>query len=120
MQDFRKLMVWQKSYALTLEVYRATKDFPKEELYSLTNQIRRASSSVPANIAEGCGRFTDSEFLKYLDIAMGSASELDCYLMLSHDLGYLPPERYNFLQEAVVEVKKMLTVLILKIRNEKQ
>jgi four helix bundle protein len=75
MQDFKSLKVWEKAHGLTLEIYRYTKDFPKEELYSLTNQLRRAASSVPANIAEGCGKQTKADFANFLNIALGSANE---------------------------------------------
>ena len=77
MKDFRQLQVWEKSHQLALGVYKATQDFPKEELYGLTSQIRRASTSIPTNIAEGCGRGTDPEFARFLQIAMGSASETE-------------------------------------------
>ena len=86
MQDFRDLKVWQKSHQLTLEVYRSTATFPREELYGLTSQIRRASSSIPANIAEGCGRNSPNELRRFLEIAMGAASELEYHLLLARDL----------------------------------
>jgi four helix bundle protein len=117
-QDFRKLQVWQKSYQMALDVYRITRSFPKEEMYGLTSQMRRAAVSVPANIAEGCGRFTDAELLRFLDISMGSASELDTYLMLCRDLEYLDPGIQTPLAEKAAEVKRMLTALILKIRPQ--
>jgi four helix bundle protein len=117
-QDFRKLKVWQKSYELTVEIYRVTRAFPKDELYSLTNQMRRAAISIPANIAEGCGRYTETELVRFLDIAMGSASELDCYLQLSRDLEYLSNDGYTSFESKIVEVKRMLTALILKIRRQ--
>src|SRR5882724_7541397 len=90
MKDFRNLKVWRKSYDLTLMVYRATRSFPKDEQFALTSQIRRAASSIPANIAEGCCRNGDAEFARFLYIAMGSASELECHLLLARDLGYVP------------------------------
>jgi len=83
MKDFRELKVWEKAHQLTLEVYKATTIFPKDELYGLTSQIRRACASIPANIAEGCGRRGDAEFARFLGIAMGSASELDYHLLLA-------------------------------------
>jgi four helix bundle protein len=86
MKDFRTLQVWQKSHALTLHVYGLTWTFPKEELFGLTSQIRRASSSIPANIAEGCGRGSDGDFQRFLQIAFGSVSELDYHLILARDL----------------------------------
>jgi four helix bundle protein len=93
--DFRKLQVWHRAHKLTLDVYRATSAFPKEELYGLTNQLRRASASIGANIAEGCGRNTDAELARYLGIAVGSANELDYHLLLARDLGYLQPAAYE-------------------------
>jgi len=89
MKDFRDLKVWHKAHELTLAVYKATGDFPKEELYGLTSQIRRCSVSIAANIAEGCGKCGGAEFNRYLLMASGSASELDYHLLLAHDLKYL-------------------------------
>ncbi|MBI1854633.1 MAG: four helix bundle protein, partial [Chloroflexi bacterium] len=83
MKDFRQLKVWEKSHALTLAIYKATEQFPKQELYALTNQIQRAAVSVPANIAEGCGKNTDAELARYFQIAMGSSSELEYLLLLA-------------------------------------
>src|SRR5882724_1773691 len=113
MKDFRNLKVWQKSYELTLMVYRATRSFPKEEQFALTSQIRRAASSVPANIAEGCCRNGDAEFARFLYIAMGSASELQCHLLLGRDLGFMPAAASQSLESNVSEVKRMLSSLIL-------
>jgi four helix bundle protein len=115
MKDFRDLKVWHKGHQLTLDVYRITGGFPKEERYGLTSQIRRASSSVPANIAEGCGRGGDGELYRFLQIAMGSASELEYHLLLAHDLTYLPETDYARLNVDVVEVKRMLASLIKKL-----
>ncbi|MGA9994068.1 MAG: four helix bundle protein, partial [Pyrinomonadaceae bacterium] len=89
MRDFREFKVWVKSHDLTLEVYKVTAAFPKEELYGLTSQIRRASASIPANIAEGCGRSGNPELCRFLQISMGSASELEYHLLLAHDLKFL-------------------------------
>ena len=90
MKDFRNLKVWEKSHQLALAVYKATSTFPRHELYGLTSQIRRACASIPANIAEGCGRSGDAELARFLQIAMGSASELEYHLLLARDLGFLP------------------------------
>ncbi len=111
MQDFRKLKVWQKAHELALAIYRATAKFPKEELYGLTSQIRRASVSIPTNIAEGCGRSTDSEFARFLQIAMGSAFETEYELLLSLDLGFLAKEEYSKLDDATQETKSMIIAL---------
>ncbi len=89
MKDFRHLKVWQKSHELTLAVYKATSLFPPDELYGLRSQIRRSCASIPANIAEGCGRNADGDFARFLQIAMGSASELEYHLLLVRDLNLL-------------------------------
>ena len=117
MQDFRNLKVWEKAHQLTLEIYRITKEFPKEELFGLTSQARRAASSIPANIAEGCCRKTNGDFGRFLQIALGSASELDYHLLLSRDLKLLNPTNYEPLWNAVTEVKRMLTALLQKVAN---
>lgn len=111
MQDFRKLKVWQKAHEHALAVYRATATFPREELYGLTSQIRRASISIPTNIAEGCGRSTDSEFARFLQIAMGSAFETEYELLLALDLGLLAKDEYSQLDSATQEIKRMIIAL---------
>jgi four helix bundle protein len=118
MKDFRQLKVWEKSHQLALAVYKATKEFPKEELYGLTSQIRRASMSIPTNIAEGCGRNTDAEFARFLQIAMGSASETEYQLLLSHDLGFINKEQYDKLNLDVTEIKRMIDSLLKTLRAE--
>ena len=117
MKDFRDLQVWEKAHALTLAVYRATASFPPQEMYGLTSQIRRAAASVPANIAEGCGRQGDSELARFLQIAMGSASELEYHLLLSRDLDLLEMASYEALESGVIEVKRMLASLLKKLRS---
>ena len=119
MRDFRQLKVWRKAHELTLATYRATRSFPKEELYGLTSQIRRACASIPANVAEGCGRTGGAEFARFLNIAMGSASELEYHLLLSNDLGLLDGKRHLELSAGVVEVKRMLTGFIQKLSEKK-
>ncbi len=116
MKDFRELKVWQKAHELSLSIYRATVAFPKEELYGLTAQMRRACTSIATNIAEGCGRGSDADFAHFLQIAMGSASETEYHLLLSRDLGYLPEDRYLPLQECLQEVKKMISSLLKTLR----
>ena len=116
MQDFRDLKVWEKAHYVTLGVYKASATFPKDELYGLTNQIRRSSVSVPSNIAEGCGRSGDPDFARFLQIAMGSASELEYQLLLAHDLGFMNSTKYKTLVNQVIEVKRMLSVLLQKLR----
>ena len=119
MKDFRQLKVWEKSHQLALAVYKVTAKFPKEELYGLTSQIRRASMSIPTNIAEGCGRNTDAEFARFLQIAMGSASETEYQLLLSHDLGFLTKAQYDPLNTDVTEIKRMLASLLKTLRADR-
>ncbi|MBW4580518.1 MAG: four helix bundle protein [Tildeniella nuda ZEHNDER 1965/U140] len=119
MKDFRELKVWQKSHQTTLDVYRLTNCFPKDELYGLTSQARRASASIAANIAEGCGRGTDADFARFLQMAMGSASELEYHLLLACDLGFLDHLKHQALISEVTEVKRMLTALIQKLKADR-
>jgi len=119
MKDFKKQKVWQKSHQLTLDIYKATSNFPREELYGLTNQIRRACISIPANIAEGCGRSSEADFSRFLQIAMGSATELEYHLLLSHDLGILNDIDYENLSRETIEVKQMLTSFIKKLKADR-
>ena len=116
MQNFKSLKVWQKSHELTLAIYKATANFPKDELYGLTSQIRRACASVAANIAEGCGRTGKAELARFLQVAMGSASELEYHLLLAHDLGLLRDGEYKLLENQAVELKRMLSSFISKLR----
>ena len=116
MGDFRNLRVWQRAHQLTLDVYGETRAFPKDERYRLTNQLRRAAASIPANIAEGCGRNGDTELARFLIIARGSASELDYLLLLAHDLGYLKPPRYEPLAADVHGISRMLTNFVDRLR----
>ena len=118
MRDFRGLKVWQKSYRLTLDAYKAFRQFPRHELYGITSQIRRAAASIPANIAEGCGRSSAAELARFVQIAMGSASELEFHLLLAHDLDLLSQDNYGPLSQQVVEVKRMLTSLWQRLTAE--
>ncbi|HEV2116751.1 MAG TPA: four helix bundle protein [Terriglobales bacterium] len=118
MQNFRNLKVWQKAHQLTLGVYRCTRCFPKEELYGLTSQMRRCSCSVASNIAEGCGRGGDADMGRFLQIAMGSASELEYQLLLSHDLGLVRESDHKVLASQATEVKRMLTSLLRKLKAD--
>ncbi len=118
MQDFRNLKVWQKSHALTLEIYQATEYFPTPELYGLTTQIRRSCASIPANIAEGCGRNSDAEFARFLKIAMGSACELEYHLLFARDLQFLNNSDYVKLDKGTTEIKQMLATLIKKLKAD--
>lgn len=116
MQNYKDLRVWSKSHELTLKVYSLTKSFPKDEIYALTSQLRRASSSIPANIAEGCGKNTANDFARFLNISLGSANETEYFILLSKDLGYLAIEDYDALNKLINEIKAMLIVLIQKVR----
>jgi len=118
-QDFRRLQVWRKSHDLVLAVYESTRRFPKEELYGLTSQMRRAAVSIPANVAEGCCRSGDVEFGRFLQIAMGSASESDYYLVLAPDLGLLGDADARRLASSTAEVKRMLASLLDKVRRDR-
>ncbi|MBX7221143.1 MAG: four helix bundle protein [Blastocatellia bacterium] len=119
MKDFHELKVWKKSHELTLAVYQVTTKFPKDETYGLISQVRRAAASVPANIAEGCGRGGDAELARFLRIAMGSASELEYHLLLAHDLRFLATGEFQCLTAQVVEVKRMLATFIQKLTADR-
>ena len=118
MKAFRQLKVSEKAHQLTLEVYRATASFPREEAYGLTSQIRRASASIGANLAEGCGRNGDKEFARFCGIARGSASELEYHLLLPKDLQFLHASLHEKLAAEAIEIKRMLTALIQKLTAE--
>ena len=118
MKDFRQLKVWEKAHQLTLEVYQVTVRFPREETYGLTSQIRRASSSICANLAEGCARNGDAELARFCSIARGSASELEYHLLLARDLHYLQTSDHEKLAAETTEVKRMLTALMQKLIAE--
>ncbi len=117
MKEFRNIKAWHRAHGLTLQVYKITESFPKEELYGLTSQLRRAIISVPTNIAEGCGRGTDPELARFIGIAAGSASEVDYLLLLAKELSYLGKESYRDLFDELTTVRKMLTSLNKTIRQ---
>lgn len=119
MKDFHELKVWQKAHQLTLTVYQVTAAFPREERYGLTSQLRRCSSSIPANLAEGCGRSGDAEFARFCSIAMGSASELQYHLLLARDLKLLKPTEHAELSQRATELKRMLTALHQKLKADR-
>ena len=118
MVGFRRLTVWEKSHALTLDVYHATRSFPRDELYGLTAQMRRSASSIPANIAEGCCRGGKRDFVRFLWNALGSASELEYHLRLASDLKLVDEAARHRLDHRVTEVKRMLTGLIKRLTSE--
>jgi four helix bundle protein len=111
MADFRQLKVWQKAHEITLEIYRVTQRFPKSELYGLVSQMRRAAISIGCNIAEGRGRDSDGEFARFVQIASGSASELEYQLLIAKDLGYVPESECQNLELRLAEVGRMLISL---------
>ena len=112
MRNFKKFLVWEKAHQLTLDIYKNTVSFPKDELFGLISQIKRSSSSIATNIARGCGRSSDKDFCRFLYIAFGSANELEYQIILSLDLKYIEIERGQKLLLQLDEVKKMLTGLI--------
>ncbi len=116
MQDFRNLEVWRIAHALALAIYKATRTFPREELYGLTSQMRRCCVSIPANISEGCGRQSDAEFKRCLHIAMGSACELEYLLVLTRDLTLIRASISDNLITEATRIKRMLASLIQTLR----
>ena len=116
MQNYKDLKIWDKGHDFTLKVYEVTRKFPKEELYSLTSQLRRASYSIPSNIAEGCGKKSQLEFAHFLNISHGSANEAEYFLILSKDLGYLTEDDFEILSKTINEIKAMLILFISKVR----
>jgi four helix bundle protein len=117
MRNYKDLQVWQKAHTLTLMIYKGTQGFPIEERYGLTSQIRRACASVPANLAEGCGRRSEGEMARFIQIAMGSGAELSYNLVLARDLGFLTVADYTNLDSELSAVMRMLTSLSQKIRS---
>jgi four helix bundle protein len=114
-KDFRELKVWGKAHEMVLAAYRTTASFPKAEIFGLVSQIRRCSASIPANIAEGCGRLGNNELHRFLQIACGSVSELEYHFLLARDLGYIPAAGYAPLHERLLELKRMLVALTRKV-----
>ncbi len=119
MKSFKDLIVWEKSHRLAVQVYVDTKRFPKEELNGLTAEMRRCSASIPAKIAEGCGRNRDSELARFFEMAMGSACELEYLFLLSRDLGYLGQEEFNDRGGTIIEIKRMLASFLQKLKSER-
>lgn len=119
MQDFRKLQVWEKAHAFTLDIYRMTKKFPKEETFGLTSQLRRAATSVGSNLAEGCGRGSQADLGRFIQISFGSASEAQYQLILARDLGYVHADEWQHLDDRISEVKRMLSALLKKLKTDR-
>ena len=118
MQDFRNLEVWQEAHGLTIEVDRVTTRFPDDERFGLTSQVRRSCASIGANLAEGCGRATDADFARFVQMAMGSASETEYHLLLALDLRFIDEPTYRDLDERIRRIKKMLTSLLKRLRQQ--
>jgi four helix bundle protein len=120
MRNYRDLEVWKLSHKLTLALYEVSRKFPKEETFGLTSQVRRATISIGANLAEGCGRRTGPEFARFIRIAMGSASELDYHLLLCRDFEFISKEFYERNSRELIRVRKMLSALLTSVENQMQ
>jgi len=118
-KDFRELKVWERAHQMTLLAYKLTDRFPKHELFGLASQIRRCSSSIPANIAEGCGRVGNSEFHRFLQIACGAPNELEYHFLLAKDLGFLAEPDYLAVQRQLLDLKRLLVALTRKVGSER-
>ena len=115
-QSYRELVAWQKAMALVAEIYKATRDFPRDEVYGLTSQLRRAAVSIPSNIAEGQARFSSREFHHFLAVARGSLVEVETQILIAGNLGYLPPNRSVELLDKAAELGRILNGLIASIK----
>jgi len=115
MRPFRELVVWQKAHRLTLELYKVTRAFPREEQYGLSSQIRRSAASIGANIAEGCGRGTARDFARFVQIALGSGNELENHMLLAADLRLIDAQTHAELQTSLIDVKRMLSGLVRRL-----
>jgi four helix bundle protein len=118
MRNYRDLQVWSKAHSLTLELYRLSRNFPRDEIYGITAQIRRSASSIGANLAEDCGRQSENEMARFLKISLGSASELDYHLLLAHDLGLLASEQHQNAARELTSIRKMLRSLLSAIEEK--
>lgn len=119
-ESYKNLIVYQKGYKLSLEIYRVTKDYPKDELYGLVSQMRRSAVSIPCNIAEGYRRGYRKEYIQFLHMAHGSCSELETLLSLSKDLGFLDDEIYKNLYQSQDEISRLLRGLISSLSKSKE
>lgn len=116
MRDFRKYDIWKLSHQLTLDIYKISNSFPNSEIYGIVSQLRRASVSIPTNISEGCGRDSDSEFSRFLKIALGSANETEYLLILSRDLNYIDDNSFETLNTLVNLIKQKTYSLKQKLK----
>lgn len=117
-KSYRELLIWQKSIQVVTNIYKLTRDFPKEELFGLTSQMRRCAISIPSNIAEGFGRNSQGDFKRFLNISLGSTYELQTQIEISQNLEYLNTENYKYLMESCVELEKMMNSLVSKIKEK--
>jgi len=115
MRDFKKYDIWKISHVFTLKIYELSKSYPKDEIYGIVSQIRRASSSIPTNISEGCGRTSDAEFNRFLTIALGSASEVEYLIILSKDLNYIDEDSFTELNQEINIIKRKIYTLKQKL-----
>ena len=118
MQNYKDLKVWEKTHKLALEIYKASKSFPKEEQFNITSQLRRASISIPTNIAEGCGKFTRKDFGSFLQIALGSTNEVEYLILFSSELELLDKSIFETFSKEIGEIRGMLIALIKKVRAQ--
>jgi len=118
--SFKDLFVWQKGIELVNDIYKATKKFPKEELYCLTSQIRRAAISIPANIAEGWGRGTTKNYIQFLEISRGSLFELNTLIIIAYNQEYIKKETCDEIENKLNEIGRMLNAMITKLENIKK
>ena len=117
MRDFKELMVWRRSHQLAIDIYRATQEFPREEVFGQVSQIRRAAASIPTNIAEGCGRKSNAEFANFLNIASGSASEVEYELLLAKELGFITDSQYFQMSKEIRAIRSMLSTLMTRLKE---
>ena len=116
MKNYKDLKVWEKAHLLVLKIYKASKGFPKEEQFSITSQLRRAAISIPTNIAEGCGKYTNKDLGNFLQIALGSTNEVGYLIFLSSELGFIDKALFKTLSNEIGEIRGMLIALIKKVR----
>jgi len=117
MRNYRNLLVWEKAHRLTLSIYKSTAVFPTEERFGLTSQMRRAAASIPANLAEGCGRRSDKEMARFVQIAMGSGAELSYHTLLARDLNFLDAKTHERLEADLAVIMRMMSSLSQKLKQ---
>lgn len=119
MRNFRELVIWQKAMSVAKDIYKITNDFPANERYGLSSQIQRAAISIPSNIAEGCSRKSDADFARFLEMAQGSAYEVETQLMLANDFGYIKVDFFSILLEEINYLQRQINKLITIVRTNK-